>query len=84
MKEGENEQKGFPVDTGVIKDFHGHCWLGRGRHNVEKGWRGGQGFRHILDPISDPILNPILKPNIEPDIEPDIEPNIEPNIETQC
>ena len=21
MKEGENEQKGFPVDTGVIKDF---------------------------------------------------------------
>ena len=28
MKEGENEQKGFPVDTGVIKDFHGRCWLG--------------------------------------------------------
>ena len=42
MKEGENEQKGFPVDTGVIKDFHGRCWLGRGRHNVEKGGRGGK------------------------------------------
>ena len=70
MKEGENEQKGFPVDAGVIKDFHGRCWLGRGPHNVEKSGRGGgHGFRHVLDPISDPILNPILKPNIEPDIE---------------
>ena len=42
MKECENEQKGFPVDTGVIKYFHGRCQLGRGRHNVEKGGRAGK------------------------------------------